>query len=368
MMNGYRFALLAAAMIVLCSGGVFAQQEFELEGGKWSPTAPPAKGTAEGELSLIRSWIDHGDDGQVEQAAKDFLKQHGDSPLREEVMLLAGEAQVNRGRFFQGYEWFEKQLSEFPDGRFSDRALDREFAVAEAFLAGKKRIAAGIFFLPAQDEGIDILGRIAEHVPGTAMAERALLRVAEYHYAKQEYGKAADAYDRYLELFAKSKQAPDAMLKAAEATFRSFGGLAYDVTPLIEAEQRFREYSERFPISAKAANVPATLAQIRNLRAGKVFSEAAFYERVGRPSAAAYYYRLVIEDYPHSDYAEQANYALEKLASRLPPKAIEAASRPAPRPSEELPIRRPQPKGLGSDEVIDLEKLAPTTQETREEK
>jgi outer membrane assembly lipoprotein YfiO len=350
-----RSCLVVALCALLCLpvGLAWAEVEYELEGGKWVAATAPAEGSPQGELAMIRRQLERGANRQALNAAKRFLKRYVDQPAREEVMMLAGLAQMRRGLYFQAYEWFEKQLAEFPGGRYSARALDCEYAVAEAFLGGKKRVVAGVFRLSAKEEGLDILTRIAEHVPGSAMAEKALLRIGDYRYAAGDYADAAMAFDHYLEVFSRSKEAPAAMLKAANAAYASYYGPAYDDAPLIEAQQRFRRFSEVYPISARSANVPSLLTQIKDAQGAKAFETARFYQRTGRPEAAAFYYRQVTDRYPDSDWGQQAKAALVKLGG-APETAVSHA------PQLAAPA---QPAAEARREVVELEKLAPTSQE-----
>ncbi|MCJ7544283.1 MAG: outer membrane protein assembly factor BamD [Phycisphaerae bacterium] len=354
-------ASVVAAVLAALSASVLAQGGSEFRGGQWQQVVTPAEGSPEGELALVRWHVDQGDYRKAVGAAKRFLKLY-DSPLREEVMLLVGEAEMKRGMLFQGYEWFEKQLAEFPSGRFSSRALEHEFEVAEGFLAGRKRVVLAVFRLPARDDGLEILSRIAEHAPGTDMAQRALLRIAEYHFERGEWMDAAEAYDRYVAAFPRGGKLAEAMLKAAQATYKSFGGIRRDEVPLIEAEQRYREFARRFPISATEAGVEATLEQIRGIRAAKLLEEARFYERVGKWSAATYTYRLVVENYPHTDAAEQAELGLVGLGGGLPaPRTTQPQTAPAP-PPPALPAPAPKAPPAAPPKVPPAPRVVVTTQ------
>lgn len=308
------------------------QTEHEWKDGKWVPVAAPAEGTAAGELALIRNHADAGRHGKVVKLADAFVGKYPGDPSREEVMLLAGEAEMGRGRYYQAFEWFNKQLNEFPAGRYYERALDREFRVGEAFLAGKKRIVGKVIRLPATDEGLEILSRIAEQAPGSAIAEKALLRIGDHHYAKGEYLDAAGAYDNFLELFGKSGHVPYAMLQAARAIYASFDGVDYEETPLIEAAQRLQAFQVRYPEAAQKADAEEMLRRITDLRAEKAYATGQFYERTRRASAAAFYYRQVIDGYPQTQWAAKAAIDLQRLGSVSPaqPQPAQPARRLAP--------------------------------------
>ena len=228
-------------------------------------------------------------------------------------MLLAGEAEMARDRYYQAYEWFERQLANYPNGQYYQRALNREYAIADAFLEGKPRIALGFIRLPAQPEGLMILDRIVEHAPASVLAEKALLRKADYHVNRKEWDEAREAFDRFLELFPKSARAPEAAFSAAQAMLGSYKGPSHDPTPLAEAQSRFEVIQREYPELAARRDVARTLQTIRELRAQKDYDTARFYERVGKKGPAKFYYRQVRRQYPGSDYAEKAAKRLEKL-------------------------------------------------------
>ena len=54
------------------------------------------------------------------------------------MCFLAGCAEMERDRYWQAYGWFEKQLDQFPQGPRSGKALQKEYDIAEGFLAGKR--------------------------------------------------------------------------------------------------------------------------------------------------------------------------------------------------------------------------------------
>jgi len=346
--------------LLLAGAAVAAGGEFIWKDGKWAPAPPPAEGTAAGELALVRRHLQHREHSQAVKAAERLLKRYSADPAREEAMLLAGQAELEAENFWQAYEWFEKQLDEFPGGMFLERALLREMDVAEAFLAGRKRVVAKVIRLPAKDEALKILQRVAEHVPGTELAERALLRIASYKYSQGEYTEAAEAYDNYLQLFPRSERSGQAMLQAARAMYAAFKGSPFDETPLIEAEQRLKAFAERYPAAADKEHTAELLSQVVSARAQKAFRTAEFYDRTGRHKAARFYYKQVAEQYARTPWGRRAR---QRAGVPPPPTADEAAAGP-PRPPTTAPAETPpvevdKPPPTTAPAPIPLEKLAP---------
>jgi len=300
------------ALTVLAAGD---QKELIWQEGKWVRPAAPAKGTPAGELGILRRDFDRKRYAAVARKAKGFQKRHRGHPLLEEVFCLAGDAEMRRGRYWQAYKWYDKQLRAFPKGKRVERTLERQMRIAEAFLAGKKRRVLLFLPLSAEDEGIEILERVAALAPRTPRAETALLAIADHHYGKRKWAKAADWYERFLEVYPKSPRAGHAELRLAEVLWRSYRGPLWDDTPLVEAEQRYRTFVDRHPAAAQRANVPDILKEIHAQRARKPYEIGRFYVRAGQPGAAAYYFRLVGKEYADTRWAREAQALLYRLGS-----------------------------------------------------
>ena len=105
---------LCTVAICLAAATTYARDNYEWSGGRWVQTAKPAEGTAAGELALVRKQFEDEKDKKTVKSAKKFVKRYPDGAGYEEVCMLAGQAEMRRGRFYQAYEWFERQLDQFP--------------------------------------------------------------------------------------------------------------------------------------------------------------------------------------------------------------------------------------------------------------
>lgn len=308
-------ALTVVLLMGLPAGGLLGQGDMEFKDG-WVQTPEAKKGTPAGELMLIRKALADDEPGDALDAAEDFLETYPKTPLREEVLLLGGEAQMQRGRYIDAYEWFQRQVNEYPDGRFYSRALKREYEIADAFLKGRKKRMWVLFRVDATEDGLEMLTRIVETSPGTAIARKALLRMGDWHFDRRDYAEAVMMYDQFLRIYGKSRQADYAMLQAARASHLQYRGPKYDDASLRSAKQRYTVFAERFPKRAAKLKVPATLQEIDDQLAGKLWNTARFYQRVDRPKAAVYYYRLIVEKYPATRWSSRAGENLRQAAPK----------------------------------------------------
>jgi outer membrane assembly lipoprotein YfiO len=345
------FAAAAMAMLVgLCApAGVAAADEFILKDGKWVAAPKPAKGTEEGELAMIRQQLEQKNFKTARAAADQFLKDHPDSPSCEEAMLLGSQAELDNGMYYQAFERLDALLAKYPNGLFLERALTREMEVANAFLAGKKRIVGGVLRLPATDEGLTILRKVSEHAPGTDIAERALLRIGEYHFQQKQYHDSANAYDEFLTLNPKSARVPHTMALAAQSMYESFKGVPYDETPLVESEARFKALLAQYPDEARKCRAADMVREIVAIRGERAFETAKFYERTGKPQSAIFYYRQVVEEFPSTVWASEARTKVGVAPRR--PSAKPAAEEPKPAATEANPAAEEKLAPPGMTEV-----------------
>lgn len=306
-----------AAVLSLWSGVALGDGEYVYRDGKWVKADTPAEGGAGGQLASIRKLVKEGSTRNAIKAVESFLKMHPDDPGCEEAMLLAGTAEFNRGYYFQAFEWFERQAGRYPNGQYFERALSKMYDCADAFLNGKKRISAHIFYLPAQDDGLKILAKIAGHAPNSPIAEKSLLRAADYQYKNKRYSEAVQTYDEFVKGFSKSAKLSYAKLQAARATYSMFNGIEFDDTPLVDAIARYKELQAEYPDLAEKENVTAIIKTIRNTLGQKAYHIAHFYERTGKKDTAIFFYKEVINQYDDTPWGQKARVTLKTLGAKL---------------------------------------------------
>ncbi|MFW5840095.1 MAG: outer membrane protein assembly factor BamD [Planctomycetota bacterium] len=312
-----RVWILAAAAMLACPAAPLAadgERIWDPQANQWVAAPEPKEGTPAGELAIVRQGLRNGRPKAAIKAADSFLSRYPTDPQREQVLLLAGQAEMQQGDYLDAYDYFEQQIAEFPGGRDFEQALNREYEIGNAFVSGRKRKTLWIIPVGAEERGLEILTRIAEHAPGSEIAQKALMRIGDYHYAQGQWPQAVDAYDNFVRLFGQTDAAAQARLNAARATFAQFISVQHDDTPLLEARQRFRSFAEAYPERAQQVNISGVLAQIADARAEKTFRIAEFYRRTDRPQAAEYYFRLVRKEFPETRWARQAAVQLGQEA------------------------------------------------------
>lgn len=242
-----------------------------------------------------------------------WLKSRPDSPARDRALFVMARALFDHGNRIRAFFYLDQLMDEHPDSRYYDPALQLQYEIADAYLDGYKRRFLRMPMFGAEEEAVEMLYRIQQRAPGSALAEKALLRTADYYFASSDFDLAADAYGHYVNTYPRSAIVPKVKLRRAYSSLAQFRALRFDATPLIDAREQMVRLIDEHPELARQENVSALLARIDQSFAGKLDDTADYYLRTNQPRAAAYYWQYLLRHYPNAPEAQRARHRLEQL-------------------------------------------------------
>jgi outer membrane assembly lipoprotein YfiO len=309
-----------AALLLTISSAAAAPRSWDYAGGgQWqavqTPTTAATQFAPDPGLSRIEALISHRQYKPAYKAAVRWLTRSDNraSPQRDRGLLLAAEALYGYGNRIRSFYYLDELLDTYPESPLYYPALEMQYRIAEGYLEGYKRRLLYVPFLGAYEEGIEMLYRIQNRSPGSPLAEKALLRTADYYYASAQYDFAADAYGWYVKQYPRSPMAPRARLRQAFANLAQFRGLRFDATPMIDAREQLRAIAAAYPDLAAEENIAAVLERIDATFAQKLYATADFYRRTNADRAAVYTYRYLLKAYPDKPEAQLAQARLEQM-------------------------------------------------------
>ena len=325
--------LLRAAMLLMCGVPALAQEEqyrerqvLDPETGQWlDQPAEPA--TPQGDLDEVRSLLAQGKSDDALKLLKKWTEANAGHERYLEGMYLLGEAYFEDGDYYKAYESYDVVIQN-TGGDLFFKAIRREMDVARAFLSGQKRILWRMFRIPAYDDGVKILDRVWEQVPGTRTGEEALKLKADYHFDNGDLDQAQDGYVQMVREYPSGKYTRAAMLRAAESAEAAFPGVKHDDRALVEADERYRQVRSAYPDYARREGVDERIENIRQKRAEKDLEVAKWYEKVGRRGAAEFYYRRILRDFSGTLAAGEAQGRLRALGNETQAPATQESSEP----------------------------------------
>lgn len=328
-------ALMGLVVALPLAGPALAQPTHVLDGdGNLVQLEAPDPATPDGQLQLIRRKLVAGEAKQAEREVGDWIDQYPLHPLLPEAYLIQGDAVAARGYYYLSLKSYEAIINLYPGTEQYRTALEREYDIAKLFVGGLARKSEwfGIRVLSQEDEGVELLIRVQERLPGSDLGERASIAIGDYYFDQGSMEMASEAYDVFLLNYPDSAQREWAMLRLIQASLAKYKGPEFDPSGLTDAAQRLREYMREFPSAAEQIGAKEMMLRINESLAEKKLVTARWYEKRGMERGAITLYRRAVLDYPQSTAAVEALAELEErgvpLIDPRDPTAEQRGNRP----------------------------------------
>src|SRR5262249_36853976 len=206
--------ILALLWLGLASAAAVAQTTtFQLDDkGEWVAAPSRPRSADEATIMEARQLLADNKPSQARKVLTAWIDNHAatDNPFLPQAYLLRGDAITSGGNEFKALYDYEAVVKGFPESEEYTRALKRELEIAIKYVYGLKRIWLGIRWSDATEVGEELLVRVQERLPGSTLAERAGIELADFYYRDRDLRLAADMYEIFLANFPKSQYAQHA--------------------------------------------------------------------------------------------------------------------------------------------------------------
>ena len=232
-------------------------------------------------------------------------------------LFIKAEIYYCKVQFTKAIRNYDKLLTEYPNSGFREAALDRQFAMATAYLAGKKKTLLGFIKIKGYAEGIRIMEKITDRVGlDTQMGIKASVDVAENYEQREKFN---EAFLKWWEISLEWEMGPvgrDALLGMARNKHAVYNKppehkrTFYDASSLNSAKSYYGRFKLLYPKDAKEIGIDEILSEIDGQLAYKQLSIGRYYQKTGNKQAANLYYDMVANDWPETKAAEEAKELL----------------------------------------------------------
>ena len=320
---------LAAATIVL-SGAVFAGRAsadtWHLTGdGAWEKVADDAAGKYMLAVAKVKQLITAGEVESAQDALERLKANFPDAVGPDLDAFMEAEMLYAARKWAKAVKQYDEFIEAWPRSPLYESALEREYAIATAFLGGEKRVVLKVFKLSAYEEGIKIMRRIADRTGDAPIAKRALIAVAR---SCEKRGKffvidpdQTDAYETWADISSRwptGEIGQKALLGMAHSLHSAYRGHKYDSAGIESARRYYEDFKSRYSALADEHNIDPKITMIDEQLAYKQFAIGQYYERAENKQAANLYYQLVVDDRPGTAAAEAAAAKLEMADTKEP--------------------------------------------------
>lgn len=298
-------------------GGGGKSPEYRLDAsGNWVQVGAPRPGSDEAMISDARRALAEDRPADARQAVDAYIEANERSTnlLLADALLIRADALTAEGDEYEALYDYELIARRFPATPAFVRSVEREMNIGIRYVNGMKRKLFGVRCLGASDIGEELLIRVQERIPGSQLAERAGIELADFYYRDHELGLAVEAYDLFIENYPKSQYVERAMQRRIYATIARFKGPRYDGSSLIDAKILTRNYANKYPAGAEKAGLDEGLTTRLDESAGEAMLEnAEWYLKRGDEVSARLVMRRLVRDHPKTAAAQKA---LETIQSR----------------------------------------------------
>jgi outer membrane protein assembly factor BamD (BamD/ComL family) len=320
--------LLASLLSAVIAMPAVAQQEFKLDDAdRWREVNPPEPGSPGAVIRMARLALAKGEPKRALALMDAWLERFPTDPLRPEALLARADAKLALKEEYDALFDLEDIARRHPYSSSFIPALEREFEIAMMYAGGLKRKFWGTFrWVDTSDDAQELLIRIQERLPGSALAEKAGIALADFYYDRRDMQLAADAYDLFVQNYPRSLLADKARLRLIASYCSGYKGPEFDAKGLNEASGKLRELQALEPQLAKQVGAEAILLRIYESEADKRLTTANWYWQTNDPISAEREIRALVKKYPRSIAAIQALRAVDQVLAELP----ESVRRTAP--------------------------------------
>ena len=318
---------MCVAASFLLAAPVYAQNTLRLDAdGNWVPAETEvdpssdegvmnrarkqlAENRPKGALALLDSWIKR-------NAAQD-------KPETAEALLRRGDAKLAMKDEYESLYDYERVIKEYPGTPQFVTALERELEIGLMYLNGLRKKTWGLRIDNASRIGEELLIRVQERAPGSQLAQRAAIELANYYYRVRDLRMAAEAYDIFLANFPTSEYRELAMERRVFANIGRYKGPRYDASGLIEAQYLVRDFAARYPKSAEQIGMnDALIARLDESAADQMFETAKWYLRRDDPVSARYTMKRLLQKHPDTVAADETRLIFKQRNWPLPPERV----------------------------------------------
>jgi outer membrane protein assembly factor BamD len=279
------------------------------------------KGRAKDQLEVAQKAFDAKNYSLTVKAARRVVKVWPLSDYAPQAQYLLARAYEAKGQDEKAFKEYQKLLEKQPKLPNYDEILQRQYAIAGKFLAGKWFKLWGVIpFFSSMDKTSDMYDKIVKNGPFSDIAPQAQMNIGAAREKQKNFPMAAKAYETAADRYHDRPQiAADALFRQGLAYQKQAQTAEYDQNTAGQAIATFTDFTTLYPNDPRVKQVQSIIAALRKEQARGNFQIARFYEKRKRWKAAETYYNEVVNltlDDPKSAFATQARERIDVLKKR----------------------------------------------------
>jgi outer membrane protein assembly factor BamD len=292
------------------------------EGWSYEPVGGEAnwqRTRAKDQLDVSQAAFDKQDYSVALKAARRVTQMWPLSDYAPRAQYLVGRCYEAKGKDERAFKEYQKLLDKQPKIENYQEVLQRQFEIANKFLAGKWfKLWGYIPIFPSMEKTAKMYDTIVRNGPYSDVAPQAQLKIGAAREKQKQFELAAKAYemaaDRYHD---RPKIASDALFQEGIAYQKQAQTGEYDQGTASQAIAVFTDFMTLYPSDKRVPEAEKYIYALKTEQARGAYQVAKFYERYKRWGGALVYYNEVLLKDANSPYATEARQRIDELKKRV---------------------------------------------------
>jgi len=257
-------------------------------------------------------------DGQYRKALNEtekFEDFYGDTDWADDNQFLRGEIFMRQGNYMNAAQAFQQVRAGYPNSDLLEDVIDKQYEIGSLYFE------RGLEF---QDDwwrfwknrpfrrAIDVYNMVISNARFGERASEARYRIGRAHFVREEFADAALHYRTVIEEYGDSDWVDEASYDLAMSHFlRSFPP-EYNQVPSMLTIESIEFFKARFPNDERVDELTEIQTEMVERIATQRLQTAQFYERRREFQAALISYEVVVEQFPNTEAAQEAQAWLDE--------------------------------------------------------
>lgn len=310
-----KITVLSLLSIFLTTSPGYAFWIWTPKTGKWVNPKYAVKPTPQEQLEFALDKFKSNDPKGAKIEFNKLIRYFPRSFEASEAQYYLGRVEQIQDNFYEAYLAYQKVVDKYPFSERIQEIIEREYKIAEAFMAGKVREVMGMR-LPVENPAIEIFGKVIKNSTYGPLAAVAQYKLGLVLMSLGRHLEAEEEFQKVISNYPSSEWVDAARYQIALCKASVSKGTDYDHTATSEAREMFEEFVKEHPDAKLSEDAQEHIEQLKEKEAKGNFDIASFYEKQKAYNAARIYYNFVIENYPRSIWAARSLEKLQALEIR----------------------------------------------------
>ncbi len=284
------------------------------------PSAPERQvqeGAAEAMLRDAKTAVSTGNTGRAQGIYKDIVSRYRFTNAAATAQFELAVSLRRSGKLQDAYDAFQKFITDYRQSARFDEAVQQQFEIAEEAKAGKKE--PKLLMIPMKMDRSDLVKLyqgVIRNSPYGRYAPYAQFAIGEVYQDDGDKPMANSAYQMVVDNYPNTKLASEAQFRIG-AISSAAARNSQDASNLGAALDAMETYKAINPAGERVQEANSLISEGRAAQSANALSIAKFYEKSGKPKAAAIYYSEAMQT-GSGETVSEAQRRLAALAASNP--------------------------------------------------